>query len=285
MKLKEVFAQEKPFFMFSISLIWQIIFFYIPILFILVLSLIKISEVGEYSFSFSNFLFFLNSSYGYVILQSLFLGLGTVCLCFLIGFPIAHFISFKSGRFKIVFLFLLILPFWTNFLLHVYSWFYILEKTGFLNNFLLWLGIIREPMEFLNSFGAVLTVMVYCYLPFMVLPIYSVLERIDKNVLEASADLGARTFQTWFRVLLPLAATGIQSGFFLVFIPAFGEFAIPGLVGGEKYMFVGSVITRYILGTKTISHGAAFTLISCICLILFLITLYVIVHKFFRRYV
>lgn len=282
MKLIDIFSKEKPFFIVAFGFVWQILFFYIPLLFIVGLSLVKISESGIYEgLWLGNFKFFLKADYFLIIAKSLCLALITVFLCFIVGYPLAHFIAFKSGRFKNFFLFLLILPFWTNFLLHIYAWFYVLEKSGFLNNFLLYLGIINKPLSLLNSFWSVLVVMLYCYLPFMVLPVYSILEKINKNIIEASADLGASNIQTWIRIILPLSSIGIKSGFFLVFVPSFGEFAIPGLVGGEKYMFVGSVISRFILGTATITYGVAFTILSCAVLILFLVFIYYLAYKFF----
>lgn len=205
-------------------------------------------------------------------------------LCFLVGYPVAHFVSFSAGKFKNFCLFLLILPFWTNFLLHLYAWFFVLERSGFLNNILLSLGLITHPLHLLNSIWTVVAIMLYCYLPFMVLPIYSALERFDRNLLEASADLGATPWQTWRRIVFPLSFTGIQSGFFLVFIPSFGEFVIPGLLGGEKYLFVGTVISQYILGNRTLSLGAAFTVLSCASVLLFIGLIYIITRKIFRYF-
>jgi ABC-type spermidine/putrescine transport system permease subunit I len=121
--------------------------------------------------------------------------------------------------------------------------------------------------------------MVYYYLPFMVLPIYSSLEKFEYKLIEASMDLGASWFQTFRRIMLPLTIGGIRAGFFLVYIPAFGEFAIPELMGGDKYMFVGSVVSHYILGDQTGSLGAAFTVVACLCLLLSTVGLYQLLNK------
>jgi spermidine/putrescine transport system permease protein len=202
-----------------------------------------------------------------VIGSSLLLAISTVVICFCIAYPLAYFIAFNGKRFKNLLLFLLIVPFWTNFLLHVYAWFFVLEKRGFINNMLDHLGLISEPIQFLNSLFSIMVMMVYYYLPFMVLPIYSSLERFDRRLLEASLDLGANWFQTFRRVMLPVTMRGVRAGFFLVYIPAFGEFAIPELMGGDREMFVGNVVSQYILGDDTGSLGAAFTVLSGVILI------------------
>lgn len=258
MNIKQVFKNNLPFAIVAPSFIWQILFFYLPILLIILVSFTD----------FNNYLIFLKPVYLKIILQSVACASITAFLCFIIGYPLAYFISLKAGALKPFFLFLLMLPFWTNFLLHVYSWFYILEPTGFLNTLLLNLNIINKPLELLNTIYGIITVMVYCYLPFMVLPIYTILERFDKRLIEASLDLGANIWQTLIHIILPLSKSGIITGFFLVLVPAFAEFAIPGLIGGEKYVFVGTVIAQYILSNRTLGSGAAFTILSCAGLII-----------------
>ena len=196
---------------------------------------------------------FFNGIYFFIMVKSLILACVNGIICFLVGYPLAYFLAFKAGRLKTFFLFLLILPFWTNFLLHVYAWFFVLDHEGIINYLLTTFGIIREPLYLLNSILGIIVLMVYCYLPFMVLPIYTALERFDKTLLEASRDLGASRFETWYHIVLPLSLNGVFSGFLLVFVPSFGEFAIPGLMGGEKYLFVGPVIAQYALGHKTMA--------------------------------
>ncbi len=279
-----VAQEENSFLIGVVPFLWQLLFFYLPLLFIIVLSVIKLSDNGLLEgITFENFTPFFSLSYLYIILKSLALAITNSALCFLIGFPVAYFLSFKAGQFKNIFLFLLILPFWTNFLLHIYAWFFVLERNGFLNSLLLTLSIIKEPLAIIHSMKVVILVMVYSYLPFMVLPIYSTLERFDRRLLEASYDLGASSFQTWYRILLPLSMSGIKLGFFLVFVPSFGEFVIPALLGGDKYMFVGSVISHYILGNVTLSLGAAFTVISSLALVIFTLLAYYLATFFFKR--
>lgn len=278
------FKGEKPFFIMVPVILWQMLFFYLPLIVIAVVSILKFSSLGVYQgVTTENYTHFLSPTYVFIILKSLALALTNGMLCFLIGYPLAYFVSFKAGKLKNFFLFLLILPFWTNFLLHIYAWFFVLDKGGLLNTVLLRLGLIYEPLQFLNSLMAIMLLMVYSYLPFMVLPIYSILERFDRKLLEASADLGATSWHTWTRITLPLSISGVISGFALVFVPSFGEFAIPGLMGGEKYVFVGSVISQYVLANRTISLGAAFTVISSCALILFVGILYLIVRRIIRE--
>src|SRR3990172_9413979 len=196
------------------------------------------------------------------ILSSLLLALSNALICFFIGYPIAYFLAFKVKKLNPLFLFFLIVPFWINFLLHVYAWFFVLEKEGFLNWLLLSLGIMDQPIPFLNSLFAILLMMVYYYLPFMILPLYSSLEQCNIQIVEASQDLGAGFLQTLCYILIPLSRGGILTGFFLVYIPSFGEFAIPELMGGDKYLFVGNVIAQYILSETEGKLGAAFTVVA-----------------------
>jgi spermidine/putrescine transport system permease protein len=273
-------TSEIPFSIGVPALIWQVLFFYLPLVFIVVSSILLVSESGAIQgITFDHLILFLSPTYAKVIGASLFLAFGNAVICLLIGYPIAYFLSFKGKRFKNLLLFLLIVPFWTNFLLHVYAWFFVLEREGFLNNLLKGIGVIQEPLHILNSVFAIMIMMVYYYLPFMVLPLYSSLEKFDYRLIEASYALGAGSLQTFRRILLPMTKRGVRAGFFLVFIPSFGEFAIPELMGGDKYMFVGSVVSQYILGEETGSLGAAFTVVSCIVLLLSAVFLYWLIER------
>lgn len=280
MKLKEI-KKESPFFVVSLGLVWQALFFYLPLIFLIIISFVKYDTENAtvFKLTFDNFKFFFKPIYFHIILKSLLIALLNATLCFIFGYPIAYFLAFKAQKFKNFLLFLVILPFWTNFLLHIYAWSYVLDRSGLINSILLSAGIIQEPLELFNSMFAIIIVMLYCYLPFMILPIYSVLERVNKNILEASADLGASIWSTWYKVILPLSISGVISGFSLVFVPTFAEFAIPSLVGGDKYVFVGTVITQYILSGDNFSLGTAFTLIASLSLILFISIIYLIKKK------
>lgn len=273
-------ASEYPFTIGAPAMIWQVLFFYVPLAIIVVSSILSITEEGVIEgLTFSKITFFLRPLYLKVIASSFLLALSNAVICLCIAYPLSYFLAYSSRKFKNFLLFLLIVPFWTNFLLHVYAWFFVLEREGFLNNLLMTLGWIQEPIHFLNSMFAIMIMMVYYYLPFMVMPIYSSLERMDIRLIEASYDLGASWSQTFRRVMLPLTKRGIKAGFFLVYIPSFGEFAIPELMGGDKQMFVGSVVSNYILGDETGSLGAAFTVLSSICLLISAIVLYFVIDR------
>jgi spermidine/putrescine transport system permease protein len=276
-------ASETPFSIGIPAMIWQVLFFYIPLLFIIVSSVIKVSETGVIEgVTFQMVAHFFTPTYLKVIFSSVLLALSNVIICFCIAYPLAYFMAFTGKRFKNVLLFLLLIPFWTNFLLHVYAWFYVLENQGFLNNMLMHIGLIKKPIILMNSLFSIMIMMVYYYLPFMVLPIYSSLERFNVYLIEASLDLGATWFQTFRRIILPLTMRGVRAGFFLVYIPSFGEFAIPELMGGDKRIFVGNVVSQYILAEGTGSLGAAFTVVSCVILLATAIFFYWLMDRYVK---
>jgi putrescine transport system permease protein len=167
--------------------------------------------------------------------------LGTV-LCLLIGYPVAHAIARSQGARRHLLLFLVMLPFWTSFLIRVYAWIAILEPNGLLNQALRALGLIAAPLPLLNNQFSVTLGLVYSYLPFMILPLYGSLSRLDQSLIEAAADLGARPLQSFLGVTLPLTLPGIAAGSLLVLIPAIGEFVIPDLLGGPDTLMIGKVL-------------------------------------------
>ncbi|MEM8727187.1 MAG: ABC transporter permease [Chlamydiota bacterium] len=279
-KIQQKTKDESPFAIGSPALIWQIIFFYFPLLLMIVSSIFVLSDEGGWrELTFENFAPLFCKSHLSIIFSSITLALSTAFFSLMIAYPLAYFIAFKGKRYKTLMLFFLIVPFWTNFLLHVYAWFFVLEREGFLNTLLKKIGLIQEPIHFLNSLFAVTLMMVYCYLPFMVLPIFSTLERFDRRILEASNDLGASRQQTFRKVLLPLTLPAVRTGFFLVFIPAFGEFIIPELMGGDKKYFVGNVVSQYVLGGETGGIGAAFMVLSCLALLFAAASIYAAFKK------
>jgi ABC-type spermidine/putrescine transport system permease subunit I len=186
------------------------------------------------------------------------------------AFPVAYFIALRAQeKYRNILLFLLTVPFWTSFLVQAYAWFFLLDRFGVINKILQFIGLINDPLPLSNSLLAILFVMIYCYLPFMILPIYTVLQKIDKRVLEASYDLGATYWQTMRAITFPLSLSGIQVGSLLVLVPSFGEFIIPVLMGGSKYLFVGPLISHYILVSHNSHVGAAFMFLSGFILLLF----------------
>ncbi len=262
------------FFLGSPAFIWQILFFYLPIALLFCSGFFLYDEYGTFlGLTFSNFVSFLTLTSLSILSKTLFISILTALICACLAYPLAYFIAFTAKKYRYVLLFFVIVPFWTNFLLHVYAWFFILEPGGILNDILLSLGLISHPIHFFNSIFSIVLMMVYMYLPFMVLPLYSALERFQKECIEASYDLGAGWLQTFSRVVFPITLPSLKAGFFLVLIPSFGEFIIPELMGGDKYYFAGNVITQLILGDQTGQLGAAFAVVSILFLLLSLLLL------------
>lgn len=282
-KVKRILLKEIPFFVGIPAILWQIIFLYLPLFFIVALSFVSsFSSVRSFGFTFSNYAPFFESMYWKVVGYSVLIALLNTVLCVVCAFPVAYFLAFRAKRFKSFFLFLLIVPFWVNFLLHIYAWFFMLEHGGFINSFLLWIGCIEKPLQLLNTQFAVSLGMLYCYLPFMALPVYSALDRFDRKLIEASLDLGASHWKTFLQVTLPVTFPGWQSGLLLVFIPSCAEFAVPVLLGGDKQLFLGNVISHYVLGDKTLPLGAAFTILSSTALVGMIFLLYRISKRLIR---
>lgn len=273
-------ASELPFAMGVPAVIWQLLFFYVPLIVTLFTCVLTISESGHLSgVTLGRLTHFLAPTYLKVIAASLALALGNALICLCIAYPLAYFLAFTRTRVKNFLLFLLIIPFWTNFLLHVYAWFFVLEREGVLNTALLAMGLIHEPLHLLNSLFATMIMMVYYSLPFMAFPIYFSLEKLDVRLIEASVDLGASWLQTLRRIVLPLTLPGIRTGFFLVYIPSFGEFAIPELMGGDRQMFFGTLVSRYILGEQTRALGCAFAVVASTIVLLTSLLLYWLLNR------
>jgi putrescine transport system permease protein len=165
-------------------------------------------------------------------------------MCLLIGFPMAYGIARSPAAWRGTLLMLIILPFWTSFLIRVYAWIGILKNNGIINNLLIWLGVIHDPLPMMNTNFAVFIGIVYSYLPFMILPLYSTLEKMDLSLLEAAADLGCRPWKAFLQITVPLAMPGIIAGSMLVFIPAVGEYVIPELLGGPDSLMIGRVLSN-----------------------------------------
>ncbi len=175
-------------------------------------------------------------------LSSLKIAFISTLLSLLIGYPIAYAMARAPRNMQLTLLMMVILPFWTSFLIRVYAWIAILKNEGFLNYFLTWIGLIDEPLTMLHTDIAVYIGIVYSYLPFMILPLYANLEKMDHSLLEAAADLGCTPFAAFWKVTVPLSMPGIIAGCFLVFIPAVGEFVIPDLLGGSSTLMIGKTL-------------------------------------------
>lgn len=190
-----------------------------------------------------NYAFLLEDNLYWVsYLKSIKIALVATLLCLLLGFPMAYAIALAPLPWRNLLLLLVILPFWTSFLLRVYAWMVMLGKQGLINNLLLSTGLIDEPLQMLYTDGAVYLGIVYTYVPFMILPLYATLEKLDPDIHEAAADLGAKPLRVFFDVTLPLAMPGIIAGSLLVFIPALGEYVIPALLGGLDSLMIGRTL-------------------------------------------
>jgi putrescine transport system permease protein len=236
---------------------WLALFFLVPFVIVLKISLAEqavgippytpLIETGENGTtvhaSLANYLFLLSDSlYFRAYLNAIkFAGVSTL-FCLLLGYPMAYGIVRARKDWRGFLLLMVILPFWTSFLIRVYAWIGLLKGNGLINNLLLSLGLVHEPLMLLNNAFAVYLGITYSYLPFMVLPLYAALERLDPALLEAAADLGCRPWQAFLRVTLPLSLPGIAAGSLLVFIPAVGEFVIPDLLGGPDTLMIGKVL-------------------------------------------
>ncbi|MBL0158999.1 MAG: ABC transporter permease [Bryobacterales bacterium] len=183
----------------------------------------------------------------------------STAICVVLGFPLALFIA-RSGARKNLYLALVMLPFWTSFLVRTYAWMFLLRDTGLINTMLLAMGVISEPLPLLYNWGAVIVGLVYGYLPFLVLPLFATLERMDPALVEASADLGAGPWQTVWRVILPLSAPGLRAGAILVFIPCLGAYLTPDLLGGGKTILIGTLIQNQFTSARDWPFGSAVAL-------------------------
>jgi spermidine/putrescine transport system permease protein len=260
--VRKIVAQQLPFLLSLPAFLLQSYFLLIPLLFIVVISLTSDVYSGQWIFTFAQYRDLFSSMHMKVILNSAVLACITGGLCLLIGYPVAYYLAMRAGRMKHALLVFLILPSWTSFIIQVYSWFYLLQKHGLFSSFFHTIGLTHEPVSLLNNYSATVLGMVYCYLPFMVLPLYTVLEKMDKRLLEASADLGANASQTFTRIVLPLSQSGIRVGLALVMVPAFGEFAIPDLMGGVKDLYLGHLIMEKFLVFRDWHSGAAVVMLS-----------------------
>jgi spermidine/putrescine transport system permease protein len=235
--------------------------FLVPLAIVLAYSLLTRGAYGgiELPWTFESYTRFLDPLYGTILLRSFLMAGVATLLCLLLGFPLALAIA-RSGRWKNALLYLVILPFWTSFLVRTYAWMFLLRDTGLINTGLQALGITNEPLPLLYNSGAVVLGLVYGYLPFMVLPIYATLERLDKSLVEASADLGARPWTTLTHVVVPLAGSGIRAGTILVFIPCLGAYLTPDLLGGGKTVMVGNLVQNQFTTARDWPFGSAVSL-------------------------
>jgi len=240
-------------------LLWMGAFFFLPLLLVLVISFASRGTYGgvEWSFSLANYATVADPLYLKIFLHSLVLALVATVLCLVLGFPLAYYIARLPVRWQGVWLLLVMIPFWTNFLVRTYAWIFMLRTEGLLNSLLIGSGLIDKPLEVLFSDTAVLIGLVYGYLPFMVLPLYAAIERLPRSVVEAAWDLYAPAWAVFWRVILPLTKPGVVAGCILVFIPSLGAFITPDLLGGARSMMVGNLIQHEYLVVRDWPFGSA----------------------------
>lgn len=243
--------------------VWLGLFLVVPLGLVLLVSFMKRGTYGGvvWEAGLHNYLRFMEPIYLEILADSLGMAFLTTVICLVFGYPFAYLVAQAPPRRRGLYLMLVIIPFWTNFLVRTYAWMIILRSTGLVNTVLLWLGVIQQPLELLFTRGAVLLGLVYAYLPFMVLPLYASIEKLDRTLLEAASDLGANPVRAFLKVTLPLTLPGIVAGSILVFIPALGMFVIPDLLGGAKAVMIGNLIQNQFKVARNWPFGSAASIV------------------------
>ena len=257
---------------------WLLLFVLVPNVLVFVISFLTENRQSQYfvdfAFSLSAYQALFNDTYATVLWNSLYMAGIATFFCLIIGYPFAFITAKLPAKVRPILLFLVVLPFWTNSLIRIYGIKIFLGVKGLLNEALLWLGIINEPLRLLNSALAIIIGLVYILLPFMILPLYSSIEKIDGRLLEAAKDLGANAFQRFIRVTIPLTMPGIVSGCLLVLLPAMGMFYVADLLGGGKTPLVGNIIKSLFLNTNQFALGSAVSIALTILMALMLYVYY-----------
>ncbi len=232
--------------MVAVPYLWLFVFFALPFAIILKISLadpILAQPPYSQTASLDNFVFLLNDKlYAVTYLKSVLMAAAATILCLLLGFPMAYGIARSDPAARSFLLLLIVLPFWISFLLRVYAWMGLMNNYGVINNSLMWLGITDQPIQIMYTDFAIFIGLTYSYLPFMILPLYATLERMDLDLVDAAMDLGASRTSAFWDVTWPLARAGVIAGSLLVFIPAMGEYVIPYLLGGPETLLIGRVL-------------------------------------------
>ncbi|WP_299672759.1 ABC transporter permease subunit [uncultured Roseobacter sp.] len=271
------------FILIAVPYAWLLALFLIPFVIVFKISLSDIAlsippyapilddGIGPFfaALDFENFVFLTSDDlYWKAYVSSLRIAAISTAITLLVGYPIAYAMARAPEEWRPTLMMLVILPFWTSFLIRVYAWMGILSQEGFLNQFLLWLGVIGEPLTILNTTTAVYIGIVYTYLPFMILPIFAALDRLDGSLIEAAEDLGCSRLQAFWLVTIPLSKNGIVAGSFLVFIPALGEFVIPSLLGGSGTLMIGKVLWEEFFNNRDWPVASAVAVILLLILVI-----------------
>ncbi|AHG72807.1 Spermidine/putrescine ABC superfamily ATP binding cassette transporter, membrane protein [Mannheimia sp. USDA-ARS-USMARC-1261] len=257
---------------------WLLLFVLVPNVLVLIISFLTENRQSQYfvdfAFSLDAYKALFNDTYATVLWNSLYMAGVATLICLIIGYPFAFFIAKMPAKIRPFLLFLVVLPFWTNSLIRIYGIKIFLGVKGVLNETLLAIGLINEPLRLLNSEAAIIIGLVYILLPFMILPLYSSIEKIDNRLLEAAKDLGANAFQRFIKVTIPLTMPGIVAGCLLVLLPAMGMFYVADLLGGGKTPLVGNIIKSLFLNTNQFALGSAVSIALTILMALMLYVYY-----------
>ncbi len=238
---------------------WLIVFVFFPNILVFIVSFLTRDEANLIAFkpTLENYLKIADPIYLQVLINSFMMALVTTACCIIIAFPFSYILSRIKSKNKNILLLLIVIPFWTSALIRTYAIKTILTTNGLINNLLLKIGIISEPLNMLYTQGAVIAGLVYTLLPFMILPLYAALEKLDSRLIEAAHDLGAGKRQTFLRIIIPLSAPGIIAGSMLVFLPALGLFYIPDILGGSKTLLLGNLIKNQFMDARNWPFGSA----------------------------
>ena len=254
--------------------LWLILLVAMPLLYVFFLSFMSTDGYRVvWKFSLANYINLFNPTYLEIYGNSFIIAFFTTAICILLGYPFAYHMAGAKKRTRNIMLVMLMVPFWTNSLIRLNGWKTILGKTGVLNSLLMSLGIIHQPLEILYTRGAVLLGMVYTLIPYMILPLFSSIDKLDKSLLEASADLGGNRIKTFFKVTLPLTFAGIFSGTIMIFIPSLGYFFVSDIMGGGKSQLIGNLIETQFKAANNWPFGASLSMLL-IFLILVMVTAY-----------
>ena len=256
-------------------MIYLAVFFFAPFAIVLLYSFGMVDVLRQFRFAptLEYYFQFFSSVAPSVFGRSLMMALTTTVACLLLGYPMSYYIAVKSGRRRETLMLLVIIPFWVSFLLRTYALMTILDVNGIINVTLLSLGLISQPLNLMYNMQAVLLGMIYNYLPFMILPLYASMEKLDKSLLEAAGSLGAGPTRSFLHVTLPLTRSGVGAGSILVFVPAVGEFIIPQLLGGTESFMIGNLVWTLFLKARNLWFGSAVSIIL-IALVVLIIALY-----------
>lgn len=252
-----------------IYLFWGLVFIVFPLFLILAHSLSSNTDLADFAFTIDNFSRFFEPLYVKILLTSLVLAGVSTILCLIIGYPVAYIISQMSEKVRNNMILIFIIPMWMNFLLRTYAWLTLLGNKGLINKFIGLFG--WGPWNLMYNSKAIMIGMVYNFLPFMVLPIYTVLLKMDKKLIEAAKDLGANDFKVFMKVILPLSLPGIYTGITMVFIPAISTFVVPNLLGGNNFYLIGNLIEKQFTFTGDWGFGSAISMILIVIMLLILI--------------